>query len=241
MGLVTGVAGVALVGFVVVLAMGAGPRQVASSVTTPPTGTTAVTPPSNTAGNQQQPSAPGQPVNVSVGHLPPEGNPNAKVKIVEFADFRCPFCDQFSKAALAQAVQDYVATGKAALYFRHYAFLGPASIVASNAAECANAQGKFWAMHDYLYQNQPPESDTSMYTVDNLAKIAGQLGMNKTSFSSCLSANTYSNNVQEDFNAGQSAGVQGTPTTFVNGLPVEGAVPYAQFKSIIDQALRATS
>ncbi len=188
-----------------------------------------------------QPQAP-QPTlgkqNVDVGHLPPQGDPNAKVKVIEFADFRCPFCDQFFKNTEPQIISDYVKTGKAVFYFRHYAFLGPASTMAANASECANDQGKFWAMHDYLYQNQPNESDTSMYTIDKLTQIAGTLGMDTNQFSQCLSSNTDSKNISGDLAAGQKAGVNGTPTTFINGTPIVGAVPYAQIKAEIDKALQ---
>ena len=179
------------------------------------------------------------PVNVGVGHLPPQGDPNAKVKIIEFADLRCPFCDQFFKETEPQIIKDYVNTGKAVFYFRHYAFLGDASVVAANAAECANEQSKFWPMHDYLYQNQPDESDTSMYTVANLTTIAGNLGMDTTQFSSCLSAKKYQTNVDGDMTDGNTAGVNGTPATFINGVLISGAEPYATFKAEIDKDLAA--
>ncbi len=175
---------------------------------------------------------------VDIGHLPPQSDPNAKVKIIEFGDLRCPFCDQFFKNTEPQIISDYVKTGKAVFYFRHYAFLGPASTTAANAAECANDQGKFWEMHDYLYQNQPDESDTSLYTTDKLTQIAGTLGMDTNQFSSCLSNTTDSKNVSDDLAAGQKAGVSGTPTTFINGTPIVGAVPYAQIKAEIDKALQ---
>lgn len=176
--------------------------------------------------------------NVDVGHLPPQGDPSAKVKIIEFADFRCPFCDQFYRNAEPQIINDYVKTGKAVFYFRHFAFLGPASTTAANAAECANDQGKFWQMHDYLYQNQPNESDTSMYTTDKLTQIAGTLGMDTNQFRQCLSNTTESKKISDDLAAGQKVGVNGTPTTFINGTPIVGAVPYTQIKAEIDKALQ---
>ena len=189
------------------------------------------------AAQAPQAPAPGQKVNVDVGHLPAKGNPNAKVKIIAFEDFRCPFCEKFFTSTESQIIKDYVDTGKAVLYFRQYQFLGPASIIAGNAAECANEQGKFWNLHEYLYKNQPSESDTSMYTVDNLSKIAGQLGMNTTNFKSCLSSNKYDKNVKDDLAAGQAAGVTGTPTVFINGIAIVGAQPYIAFKAAIDQQL----
>ena len=179
----------------------------------------------------------GQRVKMDIGHLPPNGDPKAKVQIVEFADFRCPFCKQAFTDTISQIENEYVKTGKAVLYFRHYAFLGPSSTVASNATECANAQGKFWDMYTYLYQNQPAESDTSMYTTDKLTSVATTLGMDGNTFSSCLSANTYNQKVTDDMTAGQAVGVTGTPTFFINGMPIVGAQPYASFKTIIDAEL----
>src|SRR5216684_3069253 len=123
--------------------------------------------------NQPQVPAPLQKVaNVALGDYAPKGDANAKVKIVEYADLRCPYCQKFFTDAEPQILSDYVNTGKASLTFVNYAFLGPASVVAANAAECANEQGKFWDFHDYLYKNQPSESDTSIFTTDGMTQIA---------------------------------------------------------------------
>ena len=195
--------------------------------------------PSKTAPAPSAPSTPqpGQKVNVGQGHLPLKGNKTAKVAIVEFGDFRCPFCEKLFKDTEPKIIKDYVDAGKASFAFRHFAFLGPASMVAANAVECANEQGKFWEFHDYLYQNQPPESDTSIYTTDNMTAAAGKIGLNTDQFKSCLSANKYQKNVDTDYSEGQTAGVNGTPATFINGTLVSGAQPYASFKSLIDAEL----
>ena len=198
-------------------------------------GTQLAAAPSGNAGNQPTPT-PGK-VKVDVGHFPVKGNKNAKVTVIEFADMRCPFCEQFFTNTEPQLFKDYVDSGKITFAFRQFAFLGPASTVAANAVECANDQGKFWDMHDYLYKNQPAETDTSMYTTDNLTQIAGTLGLDTTKFQSCLSANADNKNVSADYNAGQQAGVSGTPTFFINGTPIVGAVPYDQLKSAIDAEL----
>lgn len=195
--------------------------------------------PTQQTGNQgaQATPAPGQKVDVGNGHFPALGKDNAKVTIVEFADFRCPFCEKFFTDTESQVIKDYVDTGKAKFAFRHFAFLGDASVVAANAAECANEQGKFWEYHNYLYKNQPPESDTSLYVTAKLTNIAGTLGMNTTQFQSCLDNKKYDKNVSGDLTDGQKAGVSGTPTIFINGISVVGAQPYNVFQSIIDQEL----
>lgn len=208
-----------------------------SKVTLLEKGTTAAPAQQQAGAPSATPPAPGQKVDVGTGHLPVLGNKDAKVTVIEFADFRCPFCERLFTDVEPSLVKDYIDTGKVKFYFRHYAFLGPASTVAANAAECANEQGKFWDFHDYLYKNQPPETDTSMYTVDNLTKVAGTLGMNTSQFQSCISSNKYQKNIDQDLSDGQKAGVNGTPATFIDGQLVSGAQPYSAFKTIIDQEL----
>jgi protein-disulfide isomerase len=191
------------------------------------------------AANPQQPAAPapGAKVNVAVGHFPIQGNPKAKVTIVEFADFRCPFCEQFFTNTESQIIKDYVDTGKVQYAFRNFAFLGPASITAADAAECANDQGKFWDYYNYLYKNQPSESDTSMYNTDTLTQAAVSLGMDDNIFRTCLDGKKDEAKVNADLSDGQKAGVSGTPSFFVNGISLVGAEPYSAFKTIIDQEL----
>ncbi len=195
------------------------------------------------AANQQQntqpavPSGPPPVVNVANGHFPALGNDNAKVTIVEFADLRCPFCKQFFTNTLPDLKKNYIDTGKVKLYFRSYAFLGPASVTAANAIECANEQGKFWDIHNYLYTNQPDESDITMFTTDKLTEIAGNLGANTDQFRSCLDTKKYDKQASADLADGQKAGVSGTPTFFINGQTLVGAQPYAAIKAVVDQQL----
>lgn len=190
--------------------------------------------PTQAAAQQQGPAAH---VNVDNGHFPALGQDSAKVTVIEFADERCPFCKQWADNTFPQLKSDYIDTGKVKFYFRNYEFLGPASVIAGNAIECANEQGKFWDLHDYLYKNQPDESDTSMFTTDKLSNIAGTLGMDTNQFSSCLSANKDNDAVSKDLADGQKAGVNGTPTFFINGTSLVGAQPYSAIKTIIDQEL----
>lgn len=185
------------------------------------------------------PSGPPAKVNVANGHFPIKGDKNAKVTIVEFADFRCPFCEQVFTNVEPQLLKDYVDTGKVQFYFRQFPFLGPASNVAADAAECANDQNKFWEFHDYLYKNQPNETDTSMYNTDTLTQDAINLGMNGDQFKSCLSGKTDDSKAMADYADGQKAGVSGTPTFFINGQMLVGAQPYSAFQTAINQAITA--
>lgn len=185
----------------------------------------------------QQPQGPAAKVDVANGHFPVLGQDSAKVTIVEFADLRCPFCQQFYNTTFPQIKKEYIDTGKAKFYWRHYDFLGPASVTAANGVECANEQNKFWDMHNYLYEHQPSETDTSMYATDKLTSIATDLGLNADQFKSCLDGKKYDKNVSSDLADGQKAGVNGTPTFFVNGNSLVGAQPFNAFKTIIDQEL----
>lgn len=180
--------------------------------------------------------APGQKVDVSVGHLPIKGKDKAKVTIVEFADFQCPFCEKFFKDTEPQIIKDYVDSGKAKFSFRHYAFLGQESTWAAEASECANEQNKFWEYHDYLYNHQGPEN-SGTFNKDKLVGFAKELGLNADQFKTCLETDKYSQKVKDDLSDGQKAGVNGTPATFVNGQLVSGAQPYSNFKTLIDAEL----
>ena len=190
-----------------------------------------------TAAGAAAPAAPTTGVKVGVGDFPAKGSSDAKIKIIEFADFRCPFCEQFFSQTESQLIKEYVDTGKVQFYFRNFAFLGPASVTAADASECANDQGKFWDYHDYLYKNQPSESDTSMYNTDTLTQAAVSLGMNGDTFKSCLDNKTGEAKANKDLSDGQAAGVSGTPTFIINGTVLVGAQPYASIKSTIDSEL----
>lgn len=209
--------------------------------------TTAQAPTQPTQPTQQAPQAPTK-ADADLGHFPIKGNDNAKVAIVEFGDFRCPFCEKFFTDTESQVLKDYIDTGKVKFTFRNFQFLGPASITAGNAAECANEQGKFWQYHDWLYKNQPSESDTSLYVSDKLTSAAGDLGLNTTQFKSCLDSTKYAKNVTDDQAAGTAAGVSGTPSFIIGkvdpsgkkvigGQLLVGAQPYSAIKTVIDQQL----
>ena len=168
---------------------------------------------------------------------------SAQITIVEFGDYRCPACKEAYPAA-KQIIKDY--GDKINFVFRNYPFLPDsaidsapnASTLAANSAECAADQGKFWQMHDWLYDNQPDESNIKMYNVTDLTKAAVSLGVDETKFKSCLSSKTDNGRVQADYAAGQLANVTGTPSFFVNGQLLSGVPTYDDLKSVIDQLLK---
>ncbi len=173
---------------------------------------------------------------VTVGDLPVLGDANATVVVVEWADFQCPFCGRFFSEVEGKLKQEYVDTGKVKFAYRDFAFLGDESKWSANAARCANDQGKFWQYHDYLFTHQSGENQGA-FSKDNLKKFGAAVGLNAVQFNACVDGDTHAAEVEADTTAGQSAGVNGTPATFVNGKLISGAQPYDQFKQAIEDAL----
>lgn len=184
--------------------------------------------------------APSEPVDVSEGHLPILGDKDAKVTIVEFSDFQCPFCKALFDDSLPQIKKDYVDTGKVKFAYRHYPLTGihPNAQKAAEASECANEQDKFWDYHDQLFINQADwEALDAQAAQAKFTEFAGSLGLDTAKFGQCLSSGKFEEEVNKDLSDGTAVGVSGTPATFINGILVEGAVPYQEFKAQIEQAL----
>jgi len=162
------------------------------------------------------------------------GSPDAKVTIIEYSDFQCPFCARFYTGAYPQIKAQYVETGKANIVFKDYPLsFHPQAQKAAEAGKCALEQGneKFWKLHDLIFQNQ------AQLSVDNLKLWAVQAGVNAAKFNDCLDSGRMAAAVQRDFAEGQAAGVRGTPTFIVNGKQVVGAQPFEAFQTAIDAAL----
>lgn len=185
-------------------------------------------------GAEREPSAP---VEVSGGNLPFLGKEDAKVTIVEFGDFQCPFCKRFFEGTEAQIRKEYVDTGKVKFYWRDFAFLGEESFDAAVAARCANDQGKFWAYHNLLFKNQKGENE-GQFNKENLKKWASQLKLDRKKFDKCLDSNAHRQVVDRENEEARRVGVNGTPTVFVNGEAVVGAVPFAEFRKVIEKSLK---
>lgn len=173
---------------------------------------------------------------LKMGHLPVQGNDNAKVTIVEFSDFECPFCGRFYTDTYPQLKKDYIDTGKVKLYYRHYPLpFHPKAVPLALASECANDQGAFWKMHDMIFENN---ATVATMTDDQIKQWGADLGLDTASFNSCYDGKTHQKEVDEDNTAGAAVGVSGTPTFYINGKQLVGAQPYAAFKAIIDEELK---
>lgn len=131
---------------------------------------------------------------------------------------------------------EYVDTGKVKFVYKHMAILGQESVWAAEAAECAADQGKFWAYHDLLFNRQAGENQGA-FNKDRLLAMAQELKLDMGQFEPCLMNDQTRDRVQADTQEGQQVNVRGTPTFFVNGRAVVGAVPLQQLRSVVEQAL----
>ncbi len=171
--------------------------------------------------------------NVSVGQGASWGPADAKVTIVEFSDFQCPFCEMFYSDTYQLIRKQY--GDKIRFVYRQFpiASLHPYALGAALASECALEQGKFWEYHDALFSNQ------SNLTKEALLKYADQAKVPDTQkFAQCLDSQKYLSKVQADLQEGAGYSVQGTPTFFINGNILVGAQPFANFAAAIDSELR---
>lgn len=164
------------------------------------------------------------------------GPADAPVVVVEYGDFQCPYCKQFAEGTERQLKENYVDTGQARFVFRHLAFLGPESLGAAQAAECANEQGRFWDYHDKLFAEQGGEN-SGTFSQDNLKRFAGELGLDTQLFNECLDTNKYQTKVEQEVAQAQRLGIRSTPTVFVNGQMIENGSNYQVLQTAIERAL----
>ena len=180
-------------------------------------------------------------INVSADDDAFMGNEKAKVTIVEFSDFQCPFCRVFWGGAYQQIKREYIDTGKVKFVYRDFPLsFHPAAIPSAQAAQCAKDQNKFWEMHDKIFGEQAKQgTGTVTYGVTELKKWASQIGLNSANFNQCLDSGKYKSEVEKDVADGSSYGVSGTPTLYINGNPIVGAQPFSAFKTVIDEELKS--
>jgi len=183
------------------------------------------------------------------------GDPNAPVKIMEFSDFQCPFCQRHWQETEPQIIDTYVKTGKIQYTYRSAGNwvsknIGQGGVESQNAAMaayCAGDQGKFWEYHATLFSNVQGE-DAGSFTDANLQKFAQSLGLDTKQFSDCYTSKKYADKVAQDYKDALAAGIKGTPSfvlsyTDAQGktitILIEGAQPFDAFKQEIDKALAA--
>jgi protein-disulfide isomerase len=160
---------------------------------------------------------------------PAQGPATAPITIVEFSDFQCPYCARLIPT-LDQVKAKY--GDKVRIVFRQYPLnFHENAQKAAEASLCANDQGKFWELHNAMFENQ------QALAVEQLKAKAVELGMNAEQFNSCLDGSKYAAQVKTDFDEGAKAGVSGTPALFINGRFLSGAQPLNEISKIIDDEL----
>jgi protein-disulfide isomerase len=170
------------------------------------------------------------------------GNPDAKVTVIEYSDFQCPFCKQHVEETQPALDEEFVDTGKVMWVFKHFPLsIHPQAPAAGAAAECAADQGKFWEMHEALFASQ----DTWAVEDPNpvFEELAAGIDLDAAAFSACLADGATAERVTSDMTEGAPF-VQGTPTFIVlyngEGQIIPGALPIDTFRQVLQQAVDAT-
>ena len=205
----------------------------------------------------RQPAPPGAPASVErldadilVDYPPPaavRGHSDARLALMEFSDFECPFCRQYALEVYPRLVKELVDPGMVQYIFRHYPMeeIHPNASMAAEAVECAAGEGKFWTMHDRLFEA------AGALTKPDILAYAASMGLAPSGFEACLDGGAMRERVLEDRREGMRLGVEGTPTFFVaekqeNGtlrllVKMVGAQPYATFESLLREELSRVS
>lgn len=177
-----------------------------------------------------------------LGDDPAKGDKNAKVVLVEFTDYQCPFCGRHVRDTMPQIEAEYVKTGKIRYVTREFPIesIHPQAFKASEAALCAGDQGKYWEMHARLFANQKALAPA------DLQSHAQAVGLDQAKFSKCLESGTKGAKVRKDLADGAKVGVTGTPAFFIGVVDgsnvkvtraIKGAFPFPSFKTAIDAVL----
>ncbi len=164
---------------------------------------------------------------IDVDDDPAIGPENAPITIVEFSDFACGYCRRFHEQTFNILLEEY--PDQIRFVYRDLPVVG--GYVAAQAAECANEQGEFWEFHDLLFSGGLG-LDESAYR-----EYAVTVGIDPDSLMECVNEERYADEVEEDAQYALNLGANGTPTFFINGIPLVGARPLSDFETIIDKEL----
>jgi protein-disulfide isomerase len=173
------------------------------------------------------------------------GNPNARVGIIEYSDFECPYCGAFARDVFPRIDERYIKSGRVVFGFRHFPLekIHSFALDAAKAAECAGRQGKFWEMHDLLFENQ------KQLDLDNLLLMAGDLSLDSTRMQVCMH-DQVAVKIQRDIGLANSLQFGGTPafllgTVQAGGMRITkvmlGSRPLADFATVLDSLLQRTA
>jgi protein-disulfide isomerase len=194
-----------------------------------------------TGGRFGSPSLEGS--SIEIAGAPSNGPATASVTLVEISDYHCPFCRRHVQQTQPQLYTEYVQSGKVRHVFLHYPIeqLHPDAYRSHEAASCAADQGKFWELHAKLFE-------TPNRTIEQLVPLAQSAGLDAGAFRTCLESGKYAQAVKDSVARIQKLGINGTPAFLIGRTPesgqpmkiskiVEGAQPFAAFKTALDQVL----
>ena len=236
MGLMVGITVISLVGFVSLLTVVVGEDNEEGTVagevkTAEPAKNTNTNPIPSVA--PPEPEAPAVDVEIS-GDDHSIGPENATVTLVEYSDFECSFCSRHY-TTIKNIEEKY--SDSVRIIYRHFPLsFHEQARPAALASECAAEQGKFWEMHDKIFENQ------SSLTSDVYSEYAQEIGLESGKFKDCYESEKYDQNITDDMSSGIQSGVKGTPATFIitdnDQTLISGAVPQSEVEAAIDQALK---
>jgi protein-disulfide isomerase len=177
-------------------------------------------------------TSPARRVTVSTDGQPSLGPNNAPVTIVEFSDYQCPYCQVWDQQVYQQLMASY--PNKIRFVYRDLPLpMHPEAVPAAEAADCAGEQGTYWKYHDALF--------TQQYGLSRAAyeHYAADLGLDGKSFAACLDSQKYLDKIQANASDAANAGLNSTPSFVINGRVLIGALPFADFKAVVDAELAA--
>lgn len=182
---------------------------------------------------------------IALGSSPVKGNPDAPVTLVEYSDYQCPFCARHYRDTMPILQEEYIDTGKLKFVMREYPLpqLHKNATRAAMSAQCAHQQGKYWEMHNIMFDNQRELAD------ENLKAYAATIGLDTAAFDACMDNKDTIKAVRADLASGQALGMGGTPGFFLGltdptdsgratmSVQIKGAQPVDNFKAAIDRLL----
>ena len=177
---------------------------------------------------------------IGIDDDPQLGDPNARVTIIEFGDYQCPYCRQFWRETFPRLKKEYIDTGKARFVYRDFPQpVHPEAMLSAIAAECADDQGKYYEFHDKLFREQDRRGrDVVRYRAPELKRWAADIMLDTAAFNSCLDEERHKDEVSKDYKDLEGLGLEGTPIFFVNGRALVGAHPFATFQKVIEDLLK---
>jgi protein-disulfide isomerase len=169
----------------------------------------------------------------------PRGDARAPLQVIEFSDFGCAYCAQFATQTFPELERNFIATGQVRWTFVPFRLVGfPNADAAAEAAECAGEQQAFWPMHDRLFADRDRWSDLPG-SADPWLAYARALGLDTARFTRCTQSREMRGRIHRNTSIARVMGARATPTFFVNGRRVEGALPAARFRDLLLRELAA--